>query len=217
MLSLGFQNVSVGFYGDFILSKCLNPPHSKVLLWRIVGFSSDRASPPLTSAPTASSTLEETRSAFCSKETVGNGAFQVLLSFDMPNVLYHGHCFGLYHRPQEHPVLAVGNSGHWICFWDLQLLERGLLGDAPLKLPRTKKQTKSDTTSGFHKGKFSGPFSNLNPHKTIHVPSSMFQSKKRETIRSVSWSVGGEWCIALGDDGLVCLMRWHAKEKKRNK
>lgn len=47
------------------------------------------------------------------------------------------------------------------------------------------------------------PFRELQPHKAIVVPKVGF------CVRQVAWSVGGEWCVACGDNGMIALFsRW---------
>ncbi|OJD38842.1 wd40 repeat-like protein [Diplodia corticola] len=47
----------------------------------------------------------------------------------------------------------------------------------------------------------SDPFAPVPPHKSIVIPKMTFCS------RQIAWSVGGEWAVAVGDHGMVCVFR----------
>ena len=44
------------------------------------------------------------------------------------------------------------------------------------------------------------PFVALQPHKTHVVPKVNFAA------RQAAWSVGGEWCVVVGDQGMIVVM-----------
>lgn len=105
--------------------------------------------------------------------------------------------------------------------WDLQLLEQGIIGTARVKqLGPGKYPTApptSDQKEGFEESKLPAPFDALFPHKAIRVPNIGFAGPPY-TMRHWSFSVGGEWCVGVGDDGMICILKWPAKEallKKR--
>lgn len=110
----------------------------------------------------------------------------------------------------------MGSDELWISIWDLQLLEDGYLGAMKLKEPKkpnpktsrlVQAPKESKEEHGCAQGKFPGPFDPLLPHKTIRIPNIGFAGPPY-TTRHFSFSVGGEWCVMVGDDGMICLFRW---------
>lgn len=151
----------------------------------------------------------ETRSAF------GSGGFQILLTFDCPSSEFFYMRFGLFTQPFKHPILAMGNSKSRIFFWDLQNLETGS-GSASATVDVSTKikgkaravirdssvassGTGSSSTDG--KSRYPNAFTSIKPHKSVTVPSVTF------TERQAAWSVGGEWCVVVGDHGMICIFR----------
>ena len=61
-----------------------------------------------------------------------------------------------------------------------------------------------EATNPVVKGEPSGrtlsdPFTLMKPHLTLAVP------KLKKMIRMMAWSTWGEWLVAVGDMGLLCL------------
>lgn len=124
---------SVAWYHDFILSKCAN--ECRIVLWRIEGFNSEdeRLSP--ASAPTTHE-FRPTRSAF-------GGTYQRLLQFDAAETTPFFMRFSLFLRPEQRPVLVIGNEKSKVFFWDLQSLEEWDSADGDsdqFKLPMKPKR-----------------------------------------------------------------------------
>ncbi|KAF2180561.1 WD40 repeat-like protein [Zopfia rhizophila CBS 207.26] len=67
---------------------------------------------------------------------------------------------------------------------------------APSKSKTAKE--KDDRTTGI-----GDSFHSIIAHKTVMVPKITF------TVRQLSWSRGGEWCVAVGDHGMIAIFtRW---------
>ncbi|KAF2475684.1 WD40 repeat-like protein [Lindgomyces ingoldianus] len=63
---------------------------------------------------------------------------------------------------------------------------------------KEKEKEKGDRTTGI-----GDPFRSIQAHKTVMVPKISFM------VRQVSWSRAGDWCVACGDYGMICLFsRW---------
>lgn len=126
----------------------------------------------------------------------------------------------------------MGNEKSKIFFWDLQRLEEGSdgkdegqqqQGQGVFKVPKRKSRggdvlgemremsIVSNASSGVVSSNSSAPpekkysirdpFAPVAAHKSITVPRVSF------AMRQVAWSTGGEWCVAVGDCGMICLFR----------
>ncbi|MCJ1356341.1 MAG: hypothetical protein MMC33_006336 [Icmadophila ericetorum] len=213
------------WYDDFILSKCAS--ECKIILWRIEGFNSADPPPPPGSAPTTHE-FRPTRSAF-------GGTYQRLLQFEAHETTPFYMRFSIFDSPNKRPLLVIGNEKSKIFFWDLQALEEwdGKVGmDGDFKMPKstlrrgvarkiinTQREsstastgtTTTNTTStsaiedekGSSKAKLryaiDDPLKGLLPHKTQVVPKVTFAA------RQAAWSVGGEWLVVVGDQGMMAL------------
>ncbi|EON66049.1 hypothetical protein W97_05292 [Coniosporium apollinis CBS 100218] len=222
----------VRFYNDLIISR--SAKENKILLWRIDGFNSSHPPPPSASAPPKTSSSPPTRSAFGAR-------FQRLLQFEAPltNLFYMR--FGLFHAPEKHPVLVMGNERSKLFFWDLQALEEGVeSGDPTLgrggrggyrgrgkgavgsgRQGVLREESIASNVSGVssnvgsvgvssatstgsggeRKWNIGDPFRGIVAHKSITVGKVTFAT------RAIAWSGGGEWCVAVGDNGMICLFR----------
>jgi len=99
----------LAFHGDQIISKSYDPEkdspeHNRILLWRIVGFNSNKPIPPLTAAPANMPRGIHTTVSAWSDTTQGSGGFQVLMAFECPGVKAEFMRFGL------SPVIDVPDS-----------------------------------------------------------------------------------------------------------
>ncbi|TKA67929.1 hypothetical protein B0A49_04958 [Cryomyces minteri] len=203
------------FYGDLILSRAAK--EKKIVLWKIEGFDSRRDVPPPSAIPTGS--RRETRSAFA-------GSFQRLLQFECPLTQLFYNRFGLFHEFEQHPILVMGNENSKLLFWDLQRLDEGMELDDPVLLKRSKKKhgrnvlenvregsSNSNSSSGISGGiispsvpaerKFTinDPFALIPAHHDFTVP------KVKFCFRQIAWSKGGEWCVTVGDHGMICVLK----------
>ena len=143
------------FYGDLILSKCAR--EGKIVLWRVKGFSALDSPPSQADAPIAR-LHEPTRSAF------GDGGYERLLQFRLPEVEPFYIRFGLFAQPFKHPVLAGGNNASTVFLWDLQqLLDGGLATTDPFLSSR---RARSQTSSG---GGGTTATTSRSTSKTLHV------------------------------------------------
>lgn len=211
--------LSLRFYDDLILSR--SAKENKILLWKIDGFSSSGAVPAASAAPPPTSgSAIGTRSAF-------GGRFQLLLQFDAPATTLFYMRFGLFHQPHKHPILAMGNEKSKLFFWDLQRLEEGGAADGKdepaFKLPRRKgrgdalgETREQSIVSNASSGAVSSSNSSAPPEKkfTVRDPFALVAAHKAVTVpkigfavRQIAWSNGGEWCVAVGDCGMICLFR----------
>ena len=207
---------SIVWYGDLIISKAAK--ENRILLWRIMGFSSERPVPdPKTFLPAKRTSFPETRSAF------GEGWHQ-LLTFDLPDNPDYWIRFGLFHGPDRHPILAAGNQANHVFFWDLENLEKGVIGHDTLEVPVAKRKRKrrikarviasesesSKSSTGTPGSEFDNigqplgtAFKKQKAHSSKTVPFSPTQ---------IAWSRGGDWCAMVGHNLTICLFhRWDGK------
>lgn len=105
----------------------------------------------------------------------------------------------------------VGSNDLTIAMWDLQALEDNIFGDVQVKDHHGshKKPRKAPVeTTRMRKGAWEGPFVDLLPHKTIELPYlAKVGTNNHATIREFSHSTGGKWIVAVGDQGLVCVLK----------
>lgn len=206
--------ISVTFYGDLVISKACR--ENKILLWKITGFSSSKPLPPRTSAPTIQG-HSETRSAF--SDCSAGGGFQVLLTFGLTAADPFWMRFGLFHQPSSHPMLAMGNMKGRISFWDLKLLEDGVVdkikdgvgsagagprgrGKGKARITARDESVDSASSTAADANGLRGPFARLAPHKiVIAEPGNAFST------RQSAWSLGGEWCVVVGNAGTISVLR----------
>lgn len=193
---------SITFYGDLIISKAAR--EDQIIIWKIEGFASDTPLPAITS-----------NSAAPGKR------FQRLLTLKAPDMDPFFMRFGLFHQPHKRPILAIGNMKSKVFFWDLQRLEESVnrkvggvkkRAKTASELGREESITSNDssgvassiTNSSVAQGKDKFELASITPipaHRTIIVPKISFTSRK------AAWSTGGEWCVVVGDFGMVCVFR----------
>jgi polycomb protein EED len=142
--------------------------------------------------PTTTHEYKETRSAF------GDSVVR-LMQFDIRNCEPWYMKFGVFSYPLEtlnreiaeeraadgkvamSTYLAMGNSVGNVYVWDLEHFE-------------------ADAKKGDQPGKsLSNAFALMKPHYSLGVP------KMKQLVRQVAWSTYGDWLVAVGDMGLVCL------------
>ncbi|KAF2002364.1 WD40 repeat-like protein [Amniculicola lignicola CBS 123094] len=116
----------VQFHNDMIFSRAAK--ENRIIAWRIDNFNGeeDPPNPPpipqlnvvesRTPVTIPARQLFDTRSAWA-------GRYQTLMQFDVPHseLFYTG--FRIFHEPDQHPILAAGNTKNKIFFWDLERLE----------------------------------------------------------------------------------------------
>lgn len=209
---------SVAFHNDLILSKCA--VECKIVLWRIEGFDSSAPVPPSDAAP-STHVFRETRSAF-------DGGYQRLLQFETVDTTPFYMRFSLFSQPFKAPILVIGNEKSKVFFWDLQWLETWTEKDDVRPRFPAKKNSKQPSVgnreasvastmsssvhpgsndsqssggSGFPRSKerygVEDPFKAIKPHKSLTVPKIEFAA------RGAAWSVGGEWLLVVGDQGMI--------------
>ncbi|KAI9691280.1 MAG: hypothetical protein M1820_009811 [Bogoriella megaspora] len=208
----------VTFFDDLVLSKAAE--ENRIVLWKIDGFSSRNSPPKPETAPTISQ-LRGTRSAFGNK-------FQRLLQFGAPKTDLFYMRFSLFHEFDKSPILVIGDEKSALHWWDLQRLEEDNEFDFPSSKARGPRKQKDKTalwamrepsitseasssrasvnpgpTVAKRKSPVSDPFTGIPSHKKITVPRVGFPT------RQIAWSKGGEWMVAVGDWGMICLFkRW---------
>ncbi|KAF9632231.1 hypothetical protein BFW01_g3093 [Lasiodiplodia theobromae] len=239
------------FYGDLVLSR--SAKENQILLWKIDGFNSNSPPPPSSTAghneAYGISNPDESTDAYGSTASAFGKRFQRLLSFDAPMTPLFYNRFGLFHMPNKHPILVIGNEKSKFMWWDLQRLEEGtddgeegFRSENTFRIPNKRKRAERDGpamgagrggllsreesiasnassgiistgtgSSSVHSNNSNGkakkswtisdPFVPVPSHKSIVIPKMTFCS------RQVAWSVGGEWAVAVGDHGMVCLFR----------
>lgn len=211
---------SVAFHDDLILSKCAM--ECKIVLWRIEGFSSSDPVPSSDAAPSTHK-FRETRSAF-------GGGYMRLLQFESQDTTPFYMRFSLFSQPFKAPILAIGNEKSKVFFWDLLSLETWTeKDDVPFRVPAKKNSkqpssgqrelsvasntsssvhpgsndSQSSTNSGFPKSRerygVEDPFKEIKPHKEVTVPKIEFAARR------AAWSVGGEWMMVVGDQGMIAV------------
>jgi polycomb protein EED len=177
----------VDFHNDFILSKCSR--EGKIVLWQIHGFDSQRKYEDTSKIiqPPTTHEWKETRSAF-------GGPVERLMQFDIHHCEPWYMKFGVFSSPVD-PVklpnlvgpglgtyLAMGNGQGQVYVWDLAAYEITV------------------SQKGDQLGKtLTDPFTLMKPHAILTVP------KLRKMIRMMAWSVWGDWLVAVGDTGLLCV------------
>jgi len=173
-----------------IISKAAD--EDRILLWKIDGFSAMNDDvQPESIAPIVTCTDSSTKSSF-------GGKFQRLLIFDAIGSSTNWMRFGLFHEPGKHPILALGQDTYaitthkmdWgILFWDLALLD-GSLG-------------KSEEKATEYLSK--DPLTLCPPHKKVKLPR-LEKSPRSFCIRSIAWSPGGEWCVAVDESCYIHVL-----------
>jgi polycomb protein EED len=192
----------------------------KIVLWRIEGFDSSAPVPPSDAAP-STHVFRETRSAF-------GGGYQRLLQFETVDTTPFYMRFSLFSQPFRAPILVIGNEKSKVFFWDLQRLETWTEKDDVRPRFPSKKSSKqpsvglreasvastmsssvhpgsndsqSSAGSGFPRSKerygVEDPFKAIKPHKSLTVPRIEFAARR------AAWSVGGEWLLVVGDQGMI--------------
>jgi polycomb protein EED len=226
----------VQFYNDLILSHACR--EDKIMLWKIDGFSGDSTDIPDAPIPTSMAISSRTAVTVPANSTSGTRSawgdrFQRLLQFDLPNTNQFYIRFSLFHELGRHPILSAGNERSKAFFWDLQRLEEAGTGSegtstkANLGLPRHVREGSASSNassavsagSGTTKNKrkkikdlkdqhkdrgIADPFLSIKAHKIIEVP-----KYTAFPFRHFSWSRDGQWCVGVGDSGLVNVFhRW---------
>jgi polycomb protein EED len=225
----------VQWYNDLIFSHACR--EDKIIMWKIDGFSSDGTDIPNAPIPTSVAITSSTPVTIPTDSTsrtrsAWGGRFQRLLQFELPNTNQFYMRFSIFHELGCHPILAAGNEKSKAFFWDLQRLEEAGTGDDgnqtnktnPLGLPRHVREgsTSSNASSAISagsattKGKrkkvkeqprdrgIGDPFLSIKAHKIIEIPKYI-----AFPFRHFGWSRDGQWCVGVGDSGLINVFhRW---------
>lgn len=230
----------------------------KIVIWSIVGFDS-RISVKEEDAPSNFDQSVPTRSAFSQVDEESPQLFSRLLELKTPGVgeaKLTGNMFfmrfGLYTGYRDNPILAFGNAGSKILFWDLARLmdiQHYLAGvndgenpPVPKWLPLGKnvepkqslgrKQNITQRSSAIRIGKeeasqsvqgikalvekggkyFMGePSAPLGPHSACLL--TMAKGKPKFVARQAAWSSCGRWCVVVGSNNrIVILRRWDSEK-----
>lgn len=221
----------VQFYDDLIFSHAAR--EDKIIMWKIDGFSSYSVDMPDAPIPTSSAVTSRKRVTVPAHSTSGTrsawgGRFQRLLQFELPNTAQFYIRFSIFHELGRHPILVAGNEKSKAFFWDLQRLENSGTGEdsgeKPLGIPRNVREGSSSSIassavsagSGTTKTKrkkakvsprdqgVADPFHLIKAHKIIEVP-----KYTAFPFRHFAWSRDGQWCVGVGDSGLINVFhRW---------
>lgn len=147
----------IRFYGDLVMSKAAN--ESKIVIWKITGFDSQRPPPDSDTAPKTEEHLD-TRNGFIRKATresdggvvtidvaeeyQGEPLYERILELETPRSEQFYLRFGLLmptaHYPDLHPMVAFGNTLSELRFWDLERLSLGHAGEENKPFPAAKKR-----------------------------------------------------------------------------
>jgi polycomb protein EED len=224
----------VQWHNDLILSHACR--ESKIILWSIDNFSSDRTTPP---APIPTSSAVHSRkpvtipaNSTSSTRSAWGGRFQRLLQFELPHTNQFYIRFSMLHELGRHPILVAGNEKSKAFFWDLQRLENSGTGEdvsqnmsgIPLGLPRFVREGSS--ASAASSAISAGPGNTKTQKKKMQEQvrdrgvSDPFRSIKAHKVieipkykafafRHMAWSNDGQWCVAVGDCGTINIFhRW---------
>jgi polycomb protein EED len=223
------------WYNDLIFSHACR--ESKIILWKIDAFSSDNPIIPDAPIPTSAASTSRTpvtvpANSSSTTRSAWGGRFQRLIQLALPDTDQFYLRFNLFHGLGRHPVLAAGNDRSKAFFWDLQRLEYSGTGEDTSQggkavlngLPRYIREgsvssngsSAVSTTSGATKGTkrktkdqtrdrgIADPFTSIKAHKIIEIP-----KYTAFPFRQFSWSRDGQWCVGVGDHGLINVFhRW---------
>lgn len=110
----------------------------------------------------------------------------------------------------------MGNQKGRVFFWDLQSLElgdgRNEAAHVPAKVKGKARSLARPSSAGMNGAgnasaagerspQYPEAFTAIKPHKSVNVPLVGFIERK------AAWSVGGEWCVVVGDLGNICIFR----------
>ncbi|KAH7379516.1 WD40-repeat-containing domain protein [Pyrenochaeta sp. MPI-SDFR-AT-0127] len=172
--------------------------------------------------------ISDTRSAW-------GGRFQRLLQFELPYTNQFYIRFSIFHELGRHPILVAGNEKSKTFFWDLQRLEEAGTGDDvslsegtkgfPSGVPRHVREDSSTSNASSAISAISStvtktkqkiakeqprdrgicdPFRSIRAHKIVEIP-----KYNAFPLRHFSWSRDGQWCVGVGDCGLINVFnRW---------
>ncbi|EHA52070.1 hypothetical protein MGG_06028 [Pyricularia oryzae 70-15] len=110
----------VSFYGDNVLSRACH--EDCIVMWRIEGFSSHDPPPAALDAPTNYDPSQLTRSSFVRQTDTKScpRPYTRLMTFHTKGCGVQFYMrFSMLQRKGMHPVLAFGNAGSKIMFWDM--------------------------------------------------------------------------------------------------
>ena len=220
----------VQWYNDLIFSHACR--EDKIILWKIDGFTSDRVDVPDAPVPTSDAITSRTPVKVPADSSPGTrsawgGRFQRLLQFDLPDTTQFYIRFSIFHELGCHPVLVAGNEKSKAFFWDLQRLENSGTAGEGTQLPGLPRHVREGSSSsiassavsagsGTTKAKkkktkeqlpdrgIADPFQSIKAHKVIEIPKYM-----AFPFRHFAWSRDGQWCVGVGDSGLINVFhRW---------
>ncbi|KAF2091681.1 WD40 repeat-like protein [Saccharata proteae CBS 121410] len=220
----------VKFYGDLVLSKASG--EGRIVLWKIDGFNSANDPPSLDAVGTTPAGRGTSNPKHGTTESAFGTRFQILMQFDCPDTTLSRMRFDLFHMPQKRPILAVGDEQGKLLWWDLQRFEEMGFSAASADAGNGGSGEGEDSTFDL---KSRGPFARIPAHeitavmeivetsdgldkpdrlkvaKGNHGPkakwSKMATAPNSFVVRGIAWSTGGEWAVAVGDGGMVCLFR----------
>jgi polycomb protein EED len=214
----------VAFYGDLVLSRAAH--ENKIVLWSINGFDSSKPAPNPDEAP-AYPEFQPTRSGF------GSGFQRLhQFEISKSEIFYQRFSLHVSENSRPILAIGSENSKvHFWDLQRLQEWMGDTLNDvngdeAKKKSLKSSSKTATkqcsrmestaDSSSGlaslvsehdFNKWstnkrdreKYStgNPFQLLAPHKTVTVPKITFEG------RQIAWSVGGEWMVVVGGQGMI--------------
>ncbi|MCJ1297490.1 hypothetical protein MMC08_000277 [Hypocenomyce scalaris] len=217
----------VAWYDDLILSKCADS--HKIVLWRIENFSSDSPPPPASSAPTAHS-FTPTRSAFgggyqrllefeCKETTSFYIRFSLFHQpFQRPLLVIGNESSKVYFWDLQRLEVWTGADDEGEGF-KVPIKKKHAGGRPRIKqrepsiastttsssfAPKSEDSTTevvADMTAPKSRRRYGveDPFKKLQPHHMVVVPKVFFAS------RQAAWSVGGEWMVVVGDQGMIAV------------
>ena len=225
----------VQWYNDLIFSHAAR--EGKIILWKIDEFSSDSVNVPDAPVPISNAVVSRTpvtvpANSMSGTRSAWGGRFQRLLQFELPHTMQFYIRFSIFHELGRHPVLVAGNEKSKAFFWDLERLENSGTGEDGnesqhgklLGLPRHIREGSSSSIassavsagSGTTKAKrkkgkeqtrdqgIANPFLSIKAHKIIEVP-----KYTAFPFRHFAWSRDGQWCVGVGDCGLINVFhRW---------
>ncbi|KAK5009301.1 hypothetical protein LTR28_001712 [Elasticomyces elasticus] len=226
------QRRSVMFYNDLIISR--SAKENKILLWKIDGFNS--ADPPPAEPPTANAASAKTRSAFGGRfqrlyefdaphSTLYYMRFGLYHAADQHPVLAMGneksavYFWDLQKIEEGYEVAAEANGARVKGKKKKKKIgagTAGMLGEA-MGLGKGREESCGSNASSAmvsshssnslpvaeRRSVLADPFYAIPPHLTITEP----KVQLNFPVRQIDWSPRGDWCVSVGDYGMICLFR----------
>ena len=187
----------------------------RVILWAIDGFNANMHNHPMftKAGPYPTKKSKDTWSAF-------NGSWQQLLTLDLPDSTPYWLRFSLLRDSSQPHILAAGNETGKVFFWNIDLLQQGIVG--PKQATESRKSSvaparASETRTTDDEGEralksIGGNFKPQPAHSVVNLPPHVGGGP--EVSYQTSWSADGKWCVVGGTHGRVYLCHREAANQE---